>query len=315
MVAHGDNMGMREEILSLKDQVLSRDSINFDPNKFKSVIVAGMGGSGIAGQILSDIYDRVPVIPLSGYNLPAFADSSSLVIAISYSGNTEETISCFDQARERGCPIAAITSGGILSRYSGTVIRIPGGLQPRSAIGYMIMPLLRGFMNLGDRDAAGIRSAIASAFDREVEIKRLAEELANGNRTPVVIGTPEFRGVALRWRTQFNENSKVVAYSTFLPEANHNDTAWMPSFDEDRFKLIAFKSMDPGINLRIDLTQKITGRKFHVIGSDGTLVERLFFLIAYGDLLSYHLGVLRGIDPLDVSVLSRLKEGLAASKR
>ena len=308
-------MGMREEILSLKDQVLSRDSVDFDPKKFKSVIVAGMGGSGIAGHILADIYDRVPVIPLSGYNLPAFADSSSLVIAISYSGNTEETISCFDQARERGCPTVAITSGGTLSRSSGTVIKIPGGLQPRSAIGYMIMPLLRSFMNIGDQDAARIRSAIVSAFDREVEIKRLAEEMASGNRTPIILGTPEFRGVALRWKTQFNENSKVVAYSTFLPEANHNDTAWMPSYDEDRFKLIAFRSIDPRINLRIDLTQKITGRKFHVIGSDGTLIERIFFLIAYGDLLSYLLGVLRGIDPLDVSVLSRLKEGLASSKR
>ena len=308
-------MGMREEILSLKDQVLSRDSIDFDPRKFKSVIVAGMGGSGIAGQILSDIYDRVPVIPLSGYTLPAFADSSCLVIAISYSGNTEETISCFEQARERGCPTVAIASGGTISRSSGTVIKIPGGLQPRSAIGYMIMPLLRGFMNIGDQDAARVRSAIVSAFDREAEIKRLAEELASENRTPVIIGTPEFRGVALRWRTQFNENSKVVAYSTFLPEANHNDTAWMPSYDEERFKLIAFSSIDPRINLRIDLTQKITGRKFHVIGSDGTLIERIFFLIAYGDLLSYHLGVLRGIDPLDVSVLSRLKDGLAASKR
>lgn len=307
-------MGMREEILSLKDQVRSRDSVDFDPKRFKSVIVAGMGGSGIAGHILADIYDRVPVIPLSGYNLPAFADSSSLVIAISYSGNTEETISCFDQARERGCPTVAITSGGTLSRSSGTVIKVPGGLQPRSAIGYMIMPLLRSFMNLGDQDAARIRSAIISAFDREVEIKRLAEEMASGNRTPIVFGTPEFRGVALRWKTQFNENSKVVAYSTFLPEANHNDTAWMPSYDEDRFKLIAFRSIDPRINLRIDLTQKITGRKFHVIGSDGTLIERIFFLIAYGDLLSYHLGVLRGIDPLDVSVLSRLKEGLASSK-
>ena len=307
-------MGMREEILSLKDQVLSRDSVDFDPKKFKSVIVAGMGGSGIAGHILADIYDRVPVIPLSGYNLPAFADSSSLVIAISYSGNTEETISCFDQARERGCPTVAITSGGTLSRSSGTVIKIPGGLQPRSAIGYMIMPLLRSFMNIGDQDAARIRSAIVSAFDREVEIKRLAEEMASGNRTPIILGTPEFRGVALRWKTQFNENSKVVAYSTFLPEANHNDTAWMPSYDEDRFKLIAFRSIDPRINLRIDLTQKITGRKFHVIGSDGTLIERIFFLIAYGDLLSYLLGVLRGIDPLDVSVLSRLKEGLASSK-
>ena len=308
-------MGMREEILSLKDQVLSRDSVDFDPKKFKSVIVAGMGGSGIAGHILADIYDRVPVIPLSGYNLPAFADSSSLVIAISYSGNTEETISCFNQARERGCPTVAITSGGTLSRSSGTVIKIPGGLQPRSAIGYMIMPLLRSFMNLGDQDAARIRSAIISAFDREVEIKRLAEEMASGNRTPIILGTPEFRGVALRWKTQFNENSKVVAYSTFLPEANHNDTAWMPSYDEERFKLIAFSSIDPRINLRIDLTQKITGRKFHVIGSDGTLIERIFFLIAYGDLLSYHLGVLRGIDPLDVSVLSRLKDGLAASKK
>ncbi len=304
-------MEMKKQILSLKEQVLDDSKIDLDLHKYQNIIVAGMGGSGIAGMILSDLYDGLPVISVTGYQLPAFAGKSSLVIVISYSGNTEEAVSCFTQAKEKGCDSLVITSGGKLSGLSAKVIGIPKNLQPRSAIGYMLMPLLNSFLNLTPEDRKAISSRVSLVFDREPEIRAIAHRIVSERRIPVIIGSGESRSVALRWKTQFNENSKIFAYSTYLPETNHNDTVWMASSNQYPYEVLAFESTDKKINKRIELTQKLTGNKFTIIRTEGNAVERVFSLIAYGDLLSYYVAVEQNIDPEDVSVLVRLKKELA----
>lgn len=304
-------MDMRTQILGLKNQVLSGESVTAEISKYNRIVIAGMGGSGVTSLILSDLYSEKPVIPVMGYDLPEFVDKKSLFIAVSYSGNTEETISCLDQAERIGCDVVAITSGGKLASRCRNKITVPAGIQPRSALGYMVMPILNLFLKLTESDRMKVSSAISGMFGKEGEIRAHAKKIVEGKLLPVIIGDTSSRGVVIRWRTQMNENAKLLAYSAFLPEANHNDTVWMAdrSWPEKDITLIGGE--DPRIQKRIRAMEKLTGISFNRITYPGSLLERNFACIAYGDLLSYHIAVERGIDPEDVSVLTSLKKEIA----
>ncbi|MCL4314645.1 MAG: bifunctional phosphoglucose/phosphomannose isomerase [Candidatus Thermoplasmatota archaeon] len=320
-------MDMQRQILELKEQVLSRESLPVDISRYDSIVVAGMGGSGVTSLILSDLYQERPVFSVMGYDLPKFVDKKSLFIAVSYSGNTEETLSCLEQALERGCDAVAITSGGkLLERGCDAVaitsggklaercsdrIMVPAGIQPRSALGYMVMPLINTFLGLTDADRKRISDAIAGMFRRENEIRTHARRIVERKMLPVFIGDTSSRGVVTRWRTQINENSKLIAYSCFLPEANHNDTVWMANRSWPEKDITVLSGGEPRIEKRIRAMEKLTGLTFNRISHSGGVLERNFAWIAYGDMLSYHIAVERGVDPEDVSVLTRLKNEIA----
>ena len=304
-------MDMQRQILELKEQVLSRESLPVDISRYDSIVVAGMGGSGVTSLILSDLYQERPVFSVMGYDLPKFVDKKSLFIAVSYSGNTEETLSCLEQALERGCDAVAITSGGKLAERCSDRIMVPAGIQPRSALGYMVMPLINTFLGLTDADRKRISDAIAGMFRRENEIRTHARRIVERKMLPVFIGDTSSRGVVTRWRTQINENSKLIAYSCFLPEANHNDTVWMANRSWPEKDITVLSGGEPRIEKRIRAMEKLTGLTFNRISHSGGVLERNFAWIAYGDMLSYHIAVERGVDPEDVSVLTRLKNEIA----
>ena len=305
-------MEFAEELGFLKEQVLFGEKI-YAGKRFRNVAVAGMGGSGIVGKIFSEIYTEKPVTLIDGYNMPAHLSNDTLFIAVSYSGNTEETIKAAKRAVQKGCRVVTISSGGALEEYGDQKIRIPrSDLQPRSAIGYMLMPFMNGF---GLVDSAGIREAhrVIGSLDRNnQECFTHAKRISRNKKIPVVYGAYPLSSVAYRWKTQFNENAKVLSYCSSFPELNHNDTmALAETYRKDEFYIMVFDSDKKEIKERMAITSRLTQTKFNFIEVEGkSLAARLFYMIHYGDYLSYHLGKMRGVNPTDVSLIEELKKAL-----
>ncbi|MEM3676085.1 MAG: bifunctional phosphoglucose/phosphomannose isomerase [Thermoplasmataceae archaeon] len=301
-------MKFLSELKTLSQQIKFPQRIDITAG-FKNIVIAGMGGSGIVGKIFAEIYNKVPVTVVSGYEIPSFVDSQTLFIAISYSGNTEETLSAFEKAEKNKAQMVAITSGGSLADKDCYVVRVPPGLQPRSAIGYMFMPLYNAFFQPSKEDIDKTESILKELDDNHQVERSIANEIYNGNRFPVIMSSNPFSAVGYRWRTQFNENSKIMAMNSDFPELNHNET--MPlklSYSLDKLYFIAIRPDDKRIERRMQATQRITGQNFRIIDLIGdTTLQRIFYAIHVGDYISYELALLRGVDPTDVSLIEELK--------
>lgn len=299
-----------DELRFLKEQLKFKGSVDL-PSSFDNIVIAGMGGSGISGKMFQELYSDKPVFIADDYEIPQFISKNTLFIGISYSGNTAETLNATRQAVRRGAHVVTISAGGSLADYGDQHIKIPrADLQPRSATGYMLMPMLRGFGLAKESDIKNSYSLLAALDDDSEECSRHARSIAKSNAIPVIYSSAPFKSVGYRWKTQFNENSKVIAYSSNFPELNHNDTmAIAKTYRKKEFYFFAFDSADSRIKKRIEATMTITNSKFNIIKPRGrSSIEQLFYLIHYGDYLSYKLGLLRGVDPTDVSLIQKLKK-------
>ncbi len=279
---------------------------------FKNIVISGMGGSGIAGNIFSEIYDKTPVQVVSDYHLPAYADENTLFVGISYSGNTEETLSATREAIQKKCQIRLITSGGELAELGQETVIVPKGFQPRAALGYLIKPFLNTFISSDESEYEKISKLlqeIESDNSREKEVARLIYERKS---IPYVLGYPPFKWIAYRWKTQFNENSKLLAFSAYFPELDHNDAIPLKlTYGKDNFTFLVFGGSTGQIEKRIRFTSEVTATDFVTIEPRGTtLLEKMFYLIHVGDYISYHLAKFREIDAEDVSVITELKTKL-----
>ncbi len=301
------------EITGKTKQMDFFERIDFS-QKHSNVVIAGMGGSGISGKIFQDLYTKEPVITIDSYELPDFINHSTLFIAISYSGNTEETILATKFALNRGAKVFAITSGGLLSEIVRDTIIIPKGLQPRSSIGYLLNPLLIGS---GIADEVSLQEAkreLEKINNDHNEIVKMADEIYINNKIPVIFGFPPLRYLAYRLKTQFNENAKILAYWSYFPELNHNDT--MPLRDTYRREefyhmALTFSNMDKRYVKRLKITSQICNFSFRELRARGnSIVAQLYSLIHLGDLLSYYVALRRNVDPKDVSVIEELKRKL-----
>ena len=207
-----------------------------------------------------------------------------------------------------------ISSGGKLRNLGDENIVVPrSDLQPRAAIGYLLVPLLRSF-GVAKPTELYLAGDLVAALDRDSgECMMHAKAMAESELIPYVYAAPPFNSVAYRWKTQLNENGKVLAFSNNFPELNHNDTvALAETYGKERFYFMVIGSEDLVTNRRIELTKALTDTSFHRIEPKGVSnVEKVFYLIHYGDYLSYHLGALRGKDPMNVSIIEELKKGLA----
>lgn len=302
-----------DELKTLKDQVLFRESFDIDPDDFDQLLISGMGGSGIVGNIFSEIYQKKPVYVVSDYEIPEYAGKRTLFVAISYSGNTEETLATMKEAEKRGCSIVGITSGGKLAASGHRIIRIPAGIQPRSALGYMLIPLINTFMPPSDADRDSLSGLIKAIDQHNEEMKALAEEIGSKKLVPVILGFTPFKWVAYRWKTQFNENAKILAFANYFPELNHNETMpYKGTYRKDMFKFIVIgSSNNPRIEKRISLTESITSTSFtRIMAAGRTKLESIFDLIHKGDYLTYHLARYLNVDPTDVSLIEELKRRL-----
>lgn len=306
-----------------------------------AVAVLGMGGSAIGGDLVRGIWSdrlRVPLEVVRGYDLPAWVGPDTLVVASSYSGATEETISAFGQAVERHSPVAIISTGGTLldvaRRASLPHLSFPGGGQPRAAVGYAITLLAgllerAGFLVLDDDEvakAATTADAAVAAYAPEVPTadnaaKQLAWTLVD--RIPVIEAGGFLAPVARRWKTQINENSKSLAAYEELPEATHNAVVGYPQPDAVRdHQLVVFLGSDidhPRNALRASLSRELldaSGINHQVVAAAGpSRFARALDAIVLGDFTSVYLAGLYGIDPTPVDAISELKQALALSDR
>lgn len=306
--------------------------------EIRSILVLGMGGSGVSGDITRTLLEdelRVPLLINKSYEVPQFVNENTLVFAVSYSGDTEETLSGFDQAVERNCKIISVTTGGKLAKKARAlglpVVRIPSGIQPRSALGYLFLPLLvilarLGFIAGKDREieeAIGLLQTQSKMYaPNNVLEKNMAKELASRlyGRLPIVYGYSGLSDVAaFRWKCQFNENSKIPSFWHVFPELNHNETvSW--EFLEDiskNFNLILLRDENepPKIKRRIDITKELIEQKFggiETIWAEGTSkLAKLLSLIYLGDFVSVYLAFLYGTDPSPVERIGVLKKRLS----
>jgi glucose/mannose-6-phosphate isomerase len=299
------------------------------------LIVAGMGGSAIGGQlaraILGDHASR-PLLAARAYGLPPWTTPDTTVLCASYSGNTEETLACYEAAGVIGAQRVVVTSGGKLAelaRADGVaVVPVAGGFQPRAAVAYMTVAVLQVAALCGV--GPGMNSELDVAADHLEELviewgpegapdglaKALARQLHGS--VPIVAGAGLTTPIAFRWKTQFNENAKMPAYAQELPELDHNEiVGWTATPEFGRFSAVFLDDCDthPRVKERIELTARLIGpgaAGVHRIETRGqTTVERVFSLVLLGDLVSVYLAALRGVDPASVEVLDRLKSELA----
>jgi glucose/mannose-6-phosphate isomerase len=299
------------------------------------LIVAGMGGSSIGGRLARAAIGpraRRSLTVVGGYTLPAWTGPDTLVLCASYSGGTEETLSCYDHAVELGAPRIVATTGGPLAeraRRDGVpVIPLPGGFQPRVAVGYAFVAAMEAAALAGV--APSLRDEIEAAATLVEQLgaewgldgaddslpRRLARDLVD--TVPVIAGSELMSEVAYRWKTQINENAELPAFASALPELDHNEiVGWAAAGELARFSAIFLE--DPGQHprnaRRIELTARaaeagaVVVERVCALGE--TRTERVMSLVLLGDLVSLYLAVLRGIDPVSIHVLDELKAELA----
>jgi len=310
----------------------------------QNVVVTGMGGSAISGDMLRCLveeYGDVPLIVHRDYSLPGYVGKDSLVIATSYSGNTEETLAAYAEARSRRARIICITSGGKLADKAQAdgvpICYIPGGQPPRTAAGYLFFPMLAVISHWGliehvmARDVDETLELLVTLRNRYAPIvnteNNLAKQLAISlyRRVPILYGSQGYRGVvAWRWKCQFNENAKQHAFANVLPEQNHNEIlAWVTARQQAQRWSVVFlrdpaeKVVAPRIARRVEVTQKLIGRKAkqHEVYAEGrSLLARMLSLFYLGDFVSIYTAYLNGQDPVDISSIDRLKAVMARMK-
>lgn len=345
--ARVDPSGMLDRINELPDQIDEAWSLTRDVRPpvrredIRAIVVTGMGGSAIGGDLVRAMVlpvSPVPIIVSREYDLPTFADERTLVIASSYSGNTEETLSAYRQALERRCPTMAITTGGTLEKLAGeagqTVLRFayPQNQQPRAAVGYSF-GLMYGVVErlglVGDVEpevvnaTAILRSVRSDCALDMLEPANRAKTLARAlhNRIPTVYGAGVMTEVAKRWKGQFNENSKAWAGWEPLPELNHNAVVGytQPYNLPDQAHVILFDSTH--YHARTSVRLKVTAELLERRGIPHTVLPptgdsqlgQVLAALYVGDFVSYYLALLYGEDPTPVTSIDYLKNRLAGA--
>lgn len=308
-------------------------------SEIDNIVLAGLGGSAIGGDLVRSYLLSKLSVPFTvnrTYDLPGFVNEKTLVIASSYSGSTEESLSMFDEASRRGAKIICITTGGKLADLANAhnlpIIILPTGFQPRAALAYSFVPVLLTLEKIGFTsdesanitDTANVLDTLAKQYGASnITEENAANSLAHTllTKIPVIYSANDhFDSVNIRWRGQIQENGKHVAFGNVLPEMNHNEiNGWdFPHTIQDKFQVIFLRSQQDehsqvtkrfGI-LREVLTSK--GVEVKECSSQGnSLMARMFSLIALADWTSYYLAILAGVDPSPVPVIMELKSKLA----
>lgn len=332
--------GMTDSVAAFDEARAAAEAVElpWPADVITDVAVCGMGGSAIAADLVVGAYRerlRVPVTVVRDYYLPGWIGERTLVVLSSYSGGTEETLTAASQALERNCPAIAITSGGKLGSFYASegvpVVPVPPGLQPRAAILRMLVPLvvLLHRLELAPSlvpDLEEARSTVASAVstlgpqvpETANPAKQLARELQRS--VPLVWGAELTAPVAVRWKGQFNENAKVPAYASVLPELDHNEIvgfSGMPAPLSELALLVLLR--DPRqhrqVQRRFDLTRELVephvARVLSIEAEGQGALARMLDLVMLGDYASLYLALLRAVDPGPVEMIERLKQRLA----
>jgi glucose/mannose-6-phosphate isomerase len=296
------------------------------------VLVVGMGGSAISGDYLASWLDaegKVPLLVSRHYELPAWVDADTLVLAFSYSGRTEETLAAFAQARKKGAMLGAMATGHRLEElaksYGAPFARVQGGLQPRAALPAAFGTAAMFLDRLGLLKAeAALRTTVGTLREMAPEVspgvpadkseaKRAAADLLH--RVGAVYAAGVLAPAARRFANQLNENGKVLSFWGLMPEMNHNElVGWAGDEKLDRFSAVFLRYADehPQAKARYDFTGRLIrergGRVVELEARGRTVPERLLSSSLQGDAVSVYLAALRGVDPTPVKVITELKD-------
>lgn len=312
-------------------------NLKINPNNVKNLLFAGMGGSAIGGDLIIACLNtelKIPALVNRNYFLPNFVDRSSLVIVSSFSGNTEESLSCYEDARVKGAQIICITSGGKLAQKANQdgvpFITIPGGTPPRTALGYLSIPLLvllsqSGFANVNSDDFDETEKLLVQKAKlyapeaQENDALNLANQLKN--KIPILYSSTDFLSVVgVRWKGQFSENAKVLAFCNVFPELNHNEiVGWerLPNILTN-FQIIYFRDQEDysrnqkRMRITQGILEKVTSPIIELSTEGNSRLARLFSLIYLGDWVSFYLAALNGIDPTPIEKIQILKNKLSS---
>jgi glucose/mannose-6-phosphate isomerase len=309
-------------------------AVSLDYPKPENIIITGMGGSAIGGELLKDWARNKAPVPIEinrDYTLPAYADKRSLVVIVSYSGETEETLSALhDAAAKKHCHVYCITSGGTLLEFAKKLslphLQVPAGMPPRAALPYLFVPLLmllekmRLVTDVSDDLREGIKMlrqvSNENLPERPLE-SNLAKTLASGlnGTVPVVYGFGIYRSVAQRFKQQFNENAKVPAKWEVFPELNHNEVVGWEKAGKlaEHFSAIFLRDRNEpeAIHSKIEITKTFMpkdSKQFEVWSRGESELSRMLSTILVGDFTSIYLAVLRKVDPTPVQTITLLKE-------
>jgi glucose/mannose-6-phosphate isomerase len=320
------------------------DLKKINPEKIKNIIVAGMGGSAIGGDLVKSYLAEetdLPFFVCKNYTLPQFVSQKSLVFVSSYSGNTEETLSAYQDAKKRKAQIISICSGGKLNELNLEdgipLVEIPKGFPPRAALGFSFVPIililsrLKLIKNKENelKKALGFLSKNVNQYRQDAPHKMEKDALENKakelalrlhHKLPIIYASIDFfDAVAYRWKCQICENSKMLAYSNIFPEFNHNELVGWNILKGLKGKLVVVilrdKDDHPRIKTRIEIVKRILqGRKIEVIEAEShgeNLLSRILSLIQLGDFTSFYLAILNKVNPTPVKVIDFLKSELA----
>ncbi len=294
------------------------------------IVVMGMGGSAAAGDFFAD-WTGLDVRTVRHYDLPPFYGEGDTFIAVSYSGNTEETLSAYRQAVDRGMEGFVITTGGRLGEMAESdgvpVLFVPKGYQPREAFGYLLKALIFGAKEMGMLSEEAYGEFLKAAES----LPKYGEELEGGDsptyevashiyrRIPLIYSDTHVHSVAVRWKNQINENANAFAHVMPFPEHNHNEIEGFdhPEFLDTRAWLLFLKTDydHPRVRLRMEIVEDVLRDyvlgSYSVVAKGESRVEQMLYLVWFGDFVSYWLTVEYGGDPYRIDRIKRLKEVLS----
>ena len=294
----------------------------------QNVVIAGLGGSGIGGDIAREIVALEAAVPIAvskGYFIPAYVGPNTLFIASSYSGNTEETLQAVEQAVSRQAKVVVITSGGKLLELAQAKgfdhVIVPSGFPPRSCLGYSLTQLLfifQRFKIINRSIEADINESIELLDNEGAAIKNLAKEIAEQvqGKTPVIYATTYNEGVVIRFRQQLNENAKLLCWHNIIPEMNHNElVAWREA--NDKLAVLLFRDPTEYVrnDLRIDINKQViakyTDTLIDIFAKGKSALAKAYYLVHLGDWISCFLAERRGFDAMEIDVIHSLKNELS----
>jgi glucose/mannose-6-phosphate isomerase len=309
-------------------EIANNTNLTSCTKEIRNVLICGLGGSGIGGTIVSDIISPkvdIPITATKDYSIPNFVNEHTLVIANSYSGNTEETLYALEKCQSRAAEIAVITSGGKLkaiaeeNKYNKIII--PGNQPPRAMFGYAFTELffmLNHYGIIDDSFKSDFTKAIELLDTEKSDIQEQAMSLAKKmyKQTPVIYVANGFEGVAVRFRQQINENSKMLCWHHVVPEMNHNELlGWRTNVNDLAVVYFRNKSDYDRNQIRMDINKKVISKfteSITEIWSKGdSLIENSLYHINLGDWVSWYLSEMNNVDAIEIDVIDFLKGELA----
>ncbi len=301
----------------------------------KGVVICGMGGSAICGDLIRSVLENrsdVQVVVNRGYTLPKFVRAGYVFFAVSYSGNTEETLSALADAEARRLTVIAVSSGGRLESIAKEKgyphIKVPAGLQPRAALPYLLGTVLAAMESLGlartsqqVKESVSLLEKLSNEYSSPTKsnfAKQIALDIRG--RVPVILGSAGITAAAsLRFSAQLNENGKIFSHLSVIPEMDHNEIVGFGgiSKEKSKFCLLVLRDECDGerIKKRIEITKSLAKKNFdrvdEIWSTGKSDLARLLSLVLLGDFISIYVALLRGVDPTPVAVIETLKKELS----